>query len=309
MRALAISGAGRQPEILTLTDPKPDSGEVLVRVAASSVNGFDVHLARAVGAGSIEGMMEHRYPIVLGKDFAGTVEAVGESAERFAPGEKVFGVVMKPVLADGAWSELLAVSEQYGVAAVPEGVDLTQAGALGLAGTAGLQAVEALADVSGRTVLISGATGGVGTMAVQYAKAARARVVATARPGDEADLVRGLGADEVVDYTAGLEAQVHELAPEGVDAVLHFAGDAEQLLALLREGGPFVSTLGFGPDQHPAAVALMADPNGATLERLAADLAAGRVRLHVEKAYRLEEAPQAIADFSAGSVGKLALKI
>ena len=276
-----------------------------MRVRASSVNGFDV----AVAAGMLQGMMEHRYPVVLGKDFAGTVEAVGEGASRFTPGDEVFGVVMKPYLGDGGWGEYLVVGEQHGIAAVPEGLDLAQAGALGLAGTAGLQAVEAISTPSGRTVLVSGASGGVGAVALQYALAAGANVIATARPGAEEDLVRELGAQHVVDYAGDLEAQVRALAPDGVDAILHFAGDASQLAGLLGADGQLVSTLGFGADQHPAAMALMADPDAATLDRLAADVAAGRIRLPITRTYSLDEAPQALADFPAGTVGKFAITV
>ncbi len=305
MRALAISEPGASPAVMTLPTPRPEAGELLVRVRGSSVNGFDV----AVAAGMLQGMMEHRYPVVLGKDFAGTVEATGEGASRFTPGDEVFGVVMKPYLGDGGYGEYLVVGEQHGIAAVPEGLDLAQAGALGLGGTAGLQAVEAIAELSGRTVLVSGASGGVGAIALQYALAAGAEVIATARPGAEEDVVRKLGAVNVVDYAADLEAQVRALAPEGVDAVLHFAGDASLLVGLLNADGRLVSTVGFGPDQHPAAIALMADPDSATLDRLGADAAAGRVTMPVTRTYTLDEAQQALADFAAGTVGKFAITV
>jgi NADPH:quinone reductase-like Zn-dependent oxidoreductase len=305
MRALAISEPGASPAVMTVPAPQPDAGEVLVRVQASSVNGFDV----AVAAGMLQGMMEHRYPVVLGKDFAGAVEATGEGAEIFRPGDEVFGVVMKPYLGDGGWGEHLVVGEQHGIAAVPKGLDLARAGALGLAGAAGLQAVEAIGEASGRTFLVSGASGGVGAIALQYALAAGADVIATARPGAEEELVRGLGAVNVVDYAGDLEAQVRSIAPDGVDAVLHFAGDASQLVGLLRADGRLVSTMGFGPDQHPAAVALMADPDSATLGRLAADVAGGRIRLPITRTYALDEAPQALTDFPTGTVGKLAISV
>lgn len=303
MRAVAIPEAGASPAVVDIPTPSAGVGEVLVKVRASSVNGFDV----AVAAGMLQGMMEHRYPVVLGKDFTGTVEAVGEGASRFAPGDEVFGVVMRPYLGDGGWSEHLAVGEQHGIAAVPAELDPAQAGVLGLAGTAGLQAVETLFPLSGRKVLISGASGGVGAIALQYALAVGADVIATARPGAEEELVRKLGAVDIVDYAADLEAQVRARAPEGVDAVLHFAGDPSQLTGLLAVGGRLVSTVGFGHDQHPAAVALVADPDSATLGRLAADVASGRIVVPITRTYALDEAPQAVADFLAGTVGKFAI--
>lgn len=305
MRAFAIAAAGAGPELIEKPDPTPGPGEVLVRVAASSVNGFDAMVA----AGMLQGMMEHRFPVVLGKDFAGTVEAVAEGASRFAVGQAVFGVVMKPYLGDGGLGELLVVDEQYGIASVPDGLDLHVAGALGLAGTAAVDALDAVALQPGDNVLISGATGGAGSIAVQYAAASKATVIATARPGRAADFVRDLGAAHTVDYTADVTAQVNEIAPKGVDAVLHLAGDGAALAGLLAEGGRLASTLGFGPDQHPAAVSIMADPTPAILERLAADVVAGRIRVPITNSHPLTNAAQAFADYGQRTLGKLAISV
>jgi NADPH:quinone reductase-like Zn-dependent oxidoreductase len=305
MRAIVVPEQGGSPVLAELPVPEPGVGEVLVRVEASSLNGFDV----AVAAGYLAGMMEHRFPVVLGKDFAGTVAAAGQGATRFAVSDRVFGVVTKPFLGDGGFGEYLVVGEQAYIAGIPSGLDVTIAGALGLAGTAAADATDAARLEAGDTVLISGATGGVGAIAIQYAAAAGARVIATARPGEEADLVRGLGAADVVDHTGDLPGQVRAISPEGVSAVLHLAGDGMALAALLAEDGRLVSTLGFGPDQHPAATAIMANPAGATLERLAADAAGGRITVPVSRTYKLSDAPAAFADFAAGTVGKLSITV
>jgi NADPH:quinone reductase-like Zn-dependent oxidoreductase len=305
MRAFALQETGAAPAVVELPDPTPGPGEVLVRVSASSVNGFDA----AVAAGMLQGMMEHRFPVVLGKDFAGTVEALGEGASAFAVGEAVFGVVMKPYLGDGGLGELLVVGEQFGIAAIPEGLEPHLAGALGLAGSAAVDALEAVGTGPGRTLLISGATGGAGSIALQYAVAAGASVIATARPGTEADHVRGLGAAHVVDYTGDVATQVGALAPDGVDAVLHLAGDGATLAALLAPDGTLASLLGFGPAQHPSAVSIMASPARATLDRLAADVAAGRIRVPVTATYPLEETARAFTDYGAGALGKLSVTV
>jgi NADPH:quinone reductase-like Zn-dependent oxidoreductase len=305
MRAIAVSDYGTLPSLIELPKPEPGRGEVLIRVRASSINGFD----GAVAAGMLKGMMEHRFPVVLGKDFAGVVEALGEGASRFAIGDPVSGVVMKPYLGDGGLGEYLVVGEQYGIARVPEGLDLQTAGALGLAGTAARDSVDAVAPANGELVLISGATGGVGALTLQYALAAGAEVIATARPGAEEEFVRGLGATHAVDYTGDLSAQVHAIAPDGVPAIVHLAGDAALLTGLLAAGGRLVSTLGFGPDQHPAAVALMASPEAATLDRLAADAASGALRAPITRTYPLEATPQALADFGGSHQGKLAITL
>jgi NADPH2:quinone reductase len=306
MRAVTIDDFGAEPVVTEVDRPLPRAGELLVRVQAASLNGFDA----AVVHGVFKGMMEHTFPVTLGKDFAGTVEAVGEGVDR-AVGEQVFGVVAKPVVSDGSFADYVVVSAGYGVASVPEGVDLAQAGALGLAGAAAAGAVDAIGPAKGDTVLVVGATGGVGAYAVQLAAAAGATVIATARPGEEAEFVLGLGAAHTVDWTGDLAAQVRALAPEGVTSAVHLAGDPARAAALVAAGGRLASTLGFGPEQAaglPVTVtSVTADPGAATLERLAAAVAAGTLRVPVSATCTLGAVPQALATLAAGSLGKLAV--
>jgi NADPH:quinone reductase-like Zn-dependent oxidoreductase len=309
MRAVTLNSVPETPALAEIPAPQPEAGEVLVKVAVSSVNGFDL----SVAAGYVQEMMEHRFPLVVGKDFAGTVEALGEDVEGFTVGQPVFGVVMKPFLGPGAMAEYLTVPAAYGITLLPQGLAAAQAGALGLAGTAALDSLNAVAPAEGETVLISGATGGVGALAVQLAAARGARVIATARPGAEADFVTGLTDTkvELVDYSGDLPAQVRALAPEGVDAVLHLAGDGAELAGLLREGGRLASTLGLTPDALQGAEVtvhtIMADPNPQTLTELAAQAAAGALRVPVTATYPLEQAPEACAAFGAGTLGKIAV--
>ncbi|WP_435106997.1 NADP-dependent oxidoreductase [Nocardiopsis synnemataformans] len=307
MRAVTLNEVPSAPTVAEAQTPRPQTGELLVKVAASSVNGFDL----SVLDGHLAGMMEHRFPLVVGMDFAGTVESLGEGVEGFAVGDAVFGVAMKPFVGAGSLAEYVTVSAGYGVAPLPEGLTAQEAGALGLAGTAALNSVDAVAPAEGETVLVSGATGGVGALAVQLVAARGARVIATARPGAEADFVTGLTdtAVELVDYTGDVEAQVRALAPEGVDAVLHLAGDATQLVGLLRKGGRIASTLGLTQEAvgtgdvtvHP----IMADPNAQTLAALAGRAAAGELRVPVTATYPLEQAPEAFDAFRAGTLGKI----
>ncbi|NEB04292.1 NADP-dependent oxidoreductase [Streptomyces sp. SID13726] len=309
MRALTLDSVPAAPAVGEVEPPRPEAGELLVRVAGSSVNGFDA----ATAAGYLQGMMEHRFPLVVGKDFAGTVEALGEGVTGFAVGDAVFGVVMKPFLGTGSLAEYVTVPAGHGVAAIPEGLDILAAGALGLAGTAARDSVDAVAVEPGENRLVSGATGGVGALAVQIAAARGARVIATARPGKETDFVTGLTDAEVhpVDFTADLAAQVRALAPAGVDAVLHLAGDGAQLVQLLRPGGRIASTLGFGPDavegQDVTAHSVMADANSATLAALADAVVSGTLSVPVTATYPLDRAPDAFAAFGAGALGKLAV--
>src|SRR5438105_4454099 len=210
MKAIATTDFGAPATLVEVPAPEPAEGELLVRVMSSSINGFDL----SVASGYLKGMMEHRFPVVLGKDFAGTVEAVGPGVDGFAEGDAVFGVVMKPELGDGGFGERIATPAAF-AARVPEGVDAATAGALGLAGTAGHDAVEAVELQQGETVLVSGATGGVGIIAIQLLKARRAHIIATASTDDEIAFVKEHGADDIVDYRGDLAAAVTEKHPHG----------------------------------------------------------------------------------------------
>ena len=191
MRALILESFDAPLKVAEVEQPEPAEGEVRVRVRTSSINGFDVFVA----SGMARAYTEYRFPVVIGKDFAGTVDAVGEGVTQYAVGEPVFGVVSKPDLHDGAYGEFVTVTVSLGLAKLPDGVPFESAGAVGLAGTAALDSLDS-AEVSGSdTVLVSGATGGVGAFAVQLAKGRGARVIATARGDHEAAFVRDLGAD------------------------------------------------------------------------------------------------------------------
>jgi NADPH:quinone reductase-like Zn-dependent oxidoreductase len=310
MRAFVLPDFERQPTLADIPTPEAKPGEVLVRVHAASVNGIDLSIA----SGRLQGMLEYRFPVVLGKDFAGTVEAVGDGVTDFAAGDRVFGVVSDPSpLSSRSFAEYLAVPAGPNLTRVPEGVDFATAGVLGLAGSAALQAVDAVAPAAGETVLVSGATGGVGAYAVQLVAAQGATVIATAMPGDEEDFVRDLGASHSVDYTDDVAAQVRAIRPGGVEAVLHFAGDGAALGELLVSGGRLASTLIMSPDQLPVPNArvsgVFANPDTATLDRLAADVVAGRLRVPIQRTYQLDELGQAMADYTAGTRGKLAVSV
>jgi NADPH:quinone reductase-like Zn-dependent oxidoreductase len=237
------------------------------------------------------------------------VEAVGLGVTRFAPGDRVFGVVMKPFLGDGSLAEYVTVPKQYGIEHLPEGLEVATAGALGLAGSAAVGAIDAAGTISGKTVLVSGATGGVGSLLTQLANHAGATVIATARPGGDTEFVSGLGADQVIDYTGDVAGQLAAVAPGGIDVVFHLAGAPDVLAQLLAPDGRIVSTLGFGADQNSAAVAVMANPDAATLGRLADEVLTGRLRVSVEKTFPLGEAADAFDAFGVGTLGKLSVTV
>ena len=305
MRAVAITAESAPPTLIELDRPKPGAGEVLVRVKASSLNGFDV----AVANGYLTGMMEHKYPVVLGKDFAGIVEDLGVGVTRFRLGDEVFGVVTESVLSSGSFAEYIAVNESASIYAIPDGATMSDAGAIGLAGTAALDSIDVAKIEPLDVVLIVGATGGVGSLILQYAVEAKANVIATATPGIAAEFVTDLGAVATVNPEEDLAEQVIRLAPGGVDVIFHLAGDPTRLPLVLSERGRIISTLGYGADKHPLATAIMANPSQVTLAQLAADMAAERIGVAITDTFELDQLPEAITAFPDGTLGKHAINI
>ncbi|WP_017571007.1 NADP-dependent oxidoreductase [Nocardiopsis halotolerans] len=225
MRAVAFSAHGT-PDVLEpieLPIPEPGPGEVRVRVRAAGVQPFDTALRQGLSFG-----FPVTFPQVLGNEFAGTVDAVGEGVTEFAPGDGVLG-----------W-QLLSCYAEYTVAPVaqvvakPEGMPWEVAGVLSASGQTASTALEELKVARGETVLVHAAAGGVGTFAVQIARDLGATVIGTASPGNH-DHLRSLGAVPV-SYGEGLVERVREVAPQGVDAALDAAG-AEALRASIQVVG------------------------------------------------------------------------
>jgi NADPH:quinone reductase-like Zn-dependent oxidoreductase len=308
MRAFVLTEFGAAPQLADLDVPEPAEGEVRIRVHAASVNGFDL----SVAAGYLRDLMEHRFPVVLGKDFAGVVDALGPGVSGYQVGDRVFGVVTKPYLGDGSFAEYVTVPTEVGLAKLPDDVDFVAGAALGLSGAAGLSAVDAAELKPGQSVLVVGATGGVGNQAVQLATKAGARIVATAASDEEKALVTGLGADTTVDHRGDVVEAVRQVHPDGVDVVFHFAGDPAELLTTVRPGGRFVSTI-VQPQQLPTedatVIGIYTIPDAAMLDRLAAYAVEGTTRLMIQYAFSLNEAADAFASFTRGTLGKVVITI
>ena len=309
MKVFALQGFDQAPEVIEVDLPAPGPGEVRVRVRAAALNGFDLSVAN----GYLKGMMEHRFPVVLGKDFAGEVDAVGPDVVGYQVGDRVFGVVMKDALGDGSFGEYVTVPVAFGIAKLPDGIDFTEAAALGLAGTAAVDAFDAANVTADQTVLVVGATGGVGQQALQLAVQIGATVIATAHSNEESELVTKLGAAHTVDYRGDLVEQVRSLHADGVDVVLHFAGDPASLVAVVKPGGTLVSTMLRSADDVPAenvkVVSIYASPSSATLDRVARNQAEKHTTVTVQRVYNLEQTGEAIKQFAAGTLGKLVISI
>jgi NADPH:quinone reductase len=248
MRALVLDRPGT-PGSLRLTDlpvPEPGPGQVRVKVEACGLNPVDYQLAA-------HGVAEWSWPHVLGLDVVGTVDAPGPGVTGFRPGQRVacHGDLRRP----GGFAEY-TLADATTLAPVPAALDPAAAAALPCAGVTALQAVvRRLHLAKDQTVLVTGGAGGVGSYAVQLAALAGARVIATASARN-AGHVRGLGAEEVVDYrTEDVAARVRELTGgQGVDAVVDTVSgeSATAGLALLRHGGGIAAVAG-RPD--PATLA------------------------------------------------------
>lgn len=307
MKAVALQDFDQAPSITDIETPEPGPGEVRVRIEAASVNGFDL----SVAASRLKDAVEHRFPVVLGKDFAGTVDAVGADVSGYDVGDRVFGVVTKDFMGDGSFAEYVTVPVAVGIAKLPDTVGFTEGAALGLAGTAAVDAIDAAAIKEGSTALVIGATGGVGQQALQLAVRAGATVTASAHSAAETELVKELGAANTVDYAEDLPAQVRALYPEGVDVVLHFAGDPTPLVPLVKAGGTFVSTMLRSAADIPAegfrVASIYANPSPETLARVAAHQSEQTTKVTVQRTYALEQTPDAFADFAAGTLGKLVI--
>lgn len=301
--------------------PTPAEGEVLVRVHAAGVDRGVWHLVtglpylvRAMGYG----LRKPKNP-VPGLDFAGEVAAVGASVTRFRAGDRVFGIC------EGSFAQYACASEAN-IAPIPTGLDYFQSAALPASGLAALQAVQDEAKVQpGDSVLVIGASGGVGSYAVQLAKAIGAEVTGVCSTA-KAEFVRSIGADRVIDYT---HEDVTRL-PKRYDVILDLAGNRplSRLRRILAPNGTLVIAGGeeggrwFGGQGRPLRASLMSPfvgqrlrwqlPRGrpGALDELAGLVAAGQVRPLVDRTYPLVEAADAIGALVSGrATGKLVVTI
>jgi len=309
MRAYAVATEGAPPAHHDLDVPDPDDGEVRVRVTAASVNGFDI----AVAAGYMTGFFEHRYPLVLGREFAGVIDAVGPGVDGFAVGDRVLGVVSKPHLKEGAFAEYTTAVAESGVVAAPDALTDAAAASLGHTGCTALLILSALGDVDGKTILVVGATGGVGTLLTQLAAAEGARVIATGRTEEGRQLLLELGAAHAVDY-ADLVASVRAIAPDGVDGAVHLHGNPAEFAPLVKDGGVLASTLLYAPEMFPDAdrltpAPIAGYPTGAGLRKLTGLVDAGSLRVIIDRQHGFDEVADAFAAYGHETIGNIVVLI
>ncbi|MDH6137613.1 NADPH:quinone reductase-like Zn-dependent oxidoreductase [Kitasatospora sp. MAA4] len=309
MKAAVIHSYGPVADVVTVGEvPAPAVGprDVLIEARAAGVNPIDHLIAK--GFMQPEGLAQAR---VLGNEVAGVVAAVGDAVTGFAVGDQVFARV-DPQLG-AAFAEFVAVDESL-VAAKPASISFEEAASLPLVALTAWQALTEQSQLlAGQRVLIHGGAGGVGAAAIQIAKHLGAEVVTTVS-ADSVELVRGLGADQVVDYRSEKFEEV--VAP--VDVVLDTVGGDTQdrSFALLKPGGTLVSIV-FIPDVEAKkaqwgvqASAFFMHPDGAQLARIAELVASGELRPVVQTVLPLDRAADALTQVERGRArGRTVLSI
>ena len=307
MKVVQIHEFGNSGVLKYEDAPKPVLGpdEVLVKVHACGVNPVDWKIRE----GYMEPMVHHSLPFILGWDVAGTVEETGALVRRFKKGDKVF--CRPDTLRNGGYAEYVAVRSME-VAFAPATIPLDQAAGIPLAcQTAWMALFEVGGLRAGQSILIHGASGGVGSFAVQLAKIAGARVTATTSKKNF-DMVKSLGADELIDHVS----EDFSTKLKNLDFVFDTIGGETQgkSWGVLRKGGVLVSTV--GADEKAAAAhgvtgkSFMLISNGARLQEIAGLVDAGRITVVVEREFPLSEAKAAQELSQAGHVrGKIILKI
>ncbi|MFF1821671.1 NADP-dependent oxidoreductase [Kribbella sp. NPDC058245] len=313
MRAITQKEFGG-PEVLQLVEidrPEPLPTEVLVRVHAAGVNPVD---AKTRAGGGVAGVLGE-LPFILGWDVSGVVEAVGHGVHTLAVGDEVYGMPWFPRAASAYAEYVTAPSRHF--ARKPAGLTHEEAAALPLAGLTAYQILTALADVqTGQRVLIHAAAGGVGHLAVQFAKALGAHVIGTASAAKH-EWLRELGADEVIDYTT----TAVEKATDEIDVVIDLIGSKttlDQSIQVLKPGGLLVAVpSGTSPELLESAKqagvrvsGYLVEPDGHALGEIAELVESAAVRVEVEQVFPWTEVAEAHHQQESGRTrGKLVLTV
>lgn len=241
MRAVTVNHFGESPAVVDIPTPVAGPGQVLIKLAAASMNPMDAKLASGEWRPA-----PVKFPMILGVDGAGTVEAIGEGTTRFSPGEKVFGqLFVPPIGASGTYAEYVAVTAEAPLARVPDGVDFVLAASAPTAGGTGLSLIEQVEPLDGQVVLVIGASGGVGAFATQFAVHSGATVIADINASAAARMQSYGVAERVVRSETSVKEAVRRSHPDGIDLLIDLASDATAFASmanLVRPGGTAITT-------------------------------------------------------------------
>ena len=310
MKAAQINGYGDTSaiELNEIEVPTPGNGQVLVEVHASSLNPFDT----VVRAGYMKDMIPLAFPVTLGGDIAGVITQVGEDVTDFVAGDKVYGQANVVAGNSGAFAQK-AVTKAGQIAKLPNSLDFKQAGSMPLVGVSALQGItEHIKLVVGQKIFIHGGAGGIGTVAIQIAKNIGAYVATTAK-SEDADFVKQLGADEVIDY----KSQDFTEVLSDYDAVFDLVGgdDFNKSLTILKSGGVAVSMIAQADEDKVTELGVTAITQAThvktdALNTLSELIDQGVVTPQIGKAFALSEIKEAFEARESGSVrGKVVIVV
>jgi NADPH:quinone reductase-like Zn-dependent oxidoreductase len=288
MKAIGIRDSNHMRDFTVMEIPIPelDDDEALVRIRAVGVG---IHDRWALPPNP-------RFPFAIGLEGAGTVEKVGSGVVGFGPGDRVMFSSM-PQAKGGTWAEFTAVPANL-LIGIPDDLEFTEAAALPIAGTTALEGIKALSLAHGSTVFIAGASGAIGTLAIQLATQRGYRIAASASTTNH-EYMTSLGAEQAVDYRDAHWVQhVLDWMPQGVDAALAIQpGTGTASLPVVRNGGKIVTISGDQviPERGIQVEQITHHPETRQeISQLAADVAAGRMRVVIDRAYPFEEGLRAL---------------
>ncbi len=315
MKAFVIEHFGdvKEAHLKDVPTPQPLENEVQIQIHYTSVNPVDWK----IGEGHLKNRIPHEFPLILGWDAAGIVKLVGKNVKNFKPDDEVFAYCRKPLIKWGTYAEYICF-DANNIALKPKNISFAEAAAIPLVGLTAWQALFDYAKLKkGESILIHAGAGGVGSLAIEFAKNAGAKVFTTARKENHA-YVKKLGADVAIDYTQqNFAEEIKKLNPQGLDVVFDCIGGPtlKESFSLLKPQGRLVSII----EQLDAETAkkkniqfsyVFVSPNGKELKQIADLIEAGKViPPHVET-MKFEEAPKALQKIKEGHTrGKIVLKI
>jgi NADPH:quinone reductase-like Zn-dependent oxidoreductase len=308
MKAAAIDRFGG-PEVIhmqTLPVPKPGPKQVLIRLDVAGIGVWDPYVREGELGGE-----STRFPLVIGNDGAGTVVATGDEVQRFEPGDRVYAFTMN----GGFYAEYVAVEEDD-VAPVPPKMKTEEAGGLGADGITALRGLEDQLELRpGEKLLVFGASGGIGHIAVQLAKRIGASVLAVASGPDGVELVKRLGADAAMDGKRDDMSQaIRNFAPDGIDAALVVANgkNLDEALSFVKKGGRVAYPNGVEPPTAPEGLKVVAydgEPGRDAFDRLNRLIGDRDFHVELDRIYELDEAERAHRELGQHHLGKYAFRV
>ncbi len=313
MKAAVLHEFGDENQLVTewIPIPQVDDHDVLIKVEVAGVGQWDIFERQGGYAKMLK--LEAKFPYVLGSEGSGTIVSKGKSVKGFERGDKVMGIgFLNPK--GGFYAEFAALEQKY-VTHIPPSISVEEAGVISGAGITALRGLEDILQLKrDESVMIFGASGGVGHIAVQLAKQIGAKVLAVASGADGVEMVRKLGIENIADgYRNDLLSAAKAVEPEGFDAALFTAGGeiTKTIMQSIKPGGKAAYPNGVYPlptSEKIKVTAFNGEPDGDIISRFTNHVKMGNVKAHIDKSFSLENAFAAHLALQKHYLGKLALE-